>query len=131
MRRSLRGLGAVSHQQANGPVYTGPLLAISTAPCPVSSTVLLYFSLNKGNKLAGAHIQRIGDFPKSFKICLLVTILNHCQMSAVNSRKATQNILGYTLFIAKTANCPPNRIIVELHRLTPLSQQLVYEKTRK
>jgi len=50
-------------------------------------------------------------------------------MSTGNSRKATQNILGYTLFIAKIAYRPPNRTIVELHRLTPLSQQIVYEKT--
>ena len=87
--------------------------------------------LNKGHKLTGAHIQRISDFPKCFKVGLFIPVLNHRQMSTGNSRKATQNILGYTLFIAKIAYRPPNRTIVKLHRLAPLSQLIVYEKTRK
>ena len=98
---------------------------------PIASTIPLYLCLNLSDKLTWAHIQRIGNFPKSLKICLLVTILNHCQMSAGNSRKAAQDILRYALLIAKAANCSSNRIIVELHRPTPLSQQIVYEKTEK
>ena len=110
-------------------VYTCALLAATTAPRPILSTISLYFSLNQGNKFTGTHIERISDFPKCFKVGLFIPVLNHRQMSTGNSRKATQNILGYALFIAKIAYRPPNRTIVELHRLTPLSQQIVYEKT--
>ena len=94
----------------------------------MTSTISLYFSLNLGDKLTWAHIQRISDFPKCFKVSLFIPVLDHRQMSTGNSRKATQNILGYTLFIAKIAYRPPNSTIVELHRLTPLSQQIVYGK---
>ena len=139
-RRRLKRTGATA-----APVLTGvwgrqppaserryiPAHCFTTASRPISSTILFYFSLNLGNKLTGAHIQRISDFPKCFKVGLLIPVLNHRQMSTGNSRKATQNILGYTLFIAKIAYRPPNRTIVELHRLTPLSQQIVYEKTGK
>lgn len=129
MRRSLQGLGGGQPPTSTHRVYTGALLATTTAPRPILSTISLYFSLNQGNKFTGTHIKRISDFPKCFKVGLFVPVLDHRQMSTGNSRKATQNILGYTLFIAKIAYCPPNRTIVELHRLTPLSQQIVYEKT--
>ena len=121
------GVGAVSHQQAGAGIYQS-IACRYYRPNPISSTISFYFGLNQGDKLTGAHIQRIGDFPERFKICLLVTVLNHRQMSAGNSREAAQNILRYALFIAKTADCSPNRTIVELHRLTPLSQQIVYGK---
>ena len=49
-------------------------------------------------------------------------------MSAGNSRKTAQDILRYASFVAKIAYCPSNRTIVELHRLTPLSQQCVLLK---
>lgn len=98
---------------------------------PKASTILLYFSFNLSDKLTWAHIQSIGNFPKCFKIGLFIPVLNHRQMGTGNSREATQNILGYALFIAKIAYRPPNCTIVELHRLTPLPQQIVYEKTRK
>ena len=52
-------------------------------------------------------------------------------MSAGNSRKTAQDILRYASFVAKIAYCPSNRTIVELHRHTPLSHQIVYEKTEK
>ena len=129
MRRSLRGLGGGQPPTSTHRVYTAALLAATTAPRPILSTISLYFSLNQGNKFTGTHIKRISDFPKCFKVGLFVPVLDHRQMSAGNSRKATQNILGYTFFIAKIAYRSPNRIIVELHRLTPLSQQIVYEKT--
>lgn len=98
---------------------------------PIASTIPLYLCLNLSDKLTWAHIQRIGNFPKSLKICLLVTILNHRQMSAGNSRKTAQDILRYASFVAKIAYCPSNRTIVELHRHTPLFHQIVYEKTEK
>lgn len=129
MRRSLQGFGGGQPSTSTHRVYTGALLAATTVPRPILSTISLYFSFNQGNKLTGAHIQRISDFPKCFKVGLFIPVLDHRQMSTGNSRKATQNILGYTLFIAKIAYRPPNRTIVELHRLTPLSQQIVYEKT--
>ena len=109
-------------------VYTEALLATTF---PTVLGVLLNFSFNQSNKFAGTHIKCIGDFPKSFKICLFITVLNHRQVCAGNSRESAQNILGYTFLVAKIAYRPPNRIIVELHRLTPLSQQIVYEKTEK
>ena len=130
MRRSLRGLGGVSHQQASLGIYRG-IACRYYRTSPIASTIPLYLCLNLSDKLTWAHIQRIGNFPESLKICLLVTILNHCQMSAGNSRKAAQDILRYALLIAKATNCSSNRIIVELHRPTPLSQQIVYEKTEK
>lgn len=105
------------------------LLAVFTAPRPILSAISFYFSLNLGDKLTWTHIQRIGDFPKSFKICLLIPVLYHCQMSAGNSCEPAQDILGNALLITQIAYGPPNRTIVELHRLTPLSQQIVYEKT--
>ncbi|MEY8360141.1 hypothetical protein AALA99_14160 [Anaerotruncus colihominis] len=130
LRQSLRGLGGVSHQQASAGIYRR-IACHYYRTSPIASTIPLYLCLNLSDKLTWAHIQRIGNFPKSLKICLLVTILNHCQMSAGNSRKAAQDILRYALLIAKAANCSSNRIIVELHRPTPLSQQIVYEKTEK
>ena len=130
LRRSLRGFGGGSHQQASAGIYRG-IACRYYRTSPIASIIPLYFSLDLSDKLTGAHIQRIGNFPKSLKICLLVTILNHCQMSAGNSRKAAQDILRYALLIAKATNCSSNRIIVELHRPTPLSQQIVYEKTEK
>ena len=130
LRRSLRGLGGGGHQQARAGIYRG-IACRYYHTSPIASIIPLYFSLDLSDKLTGTHIQRIGNFPKSLKICLLVTILNHCQMSAGNSRKAAQDILRYALLIAKAANCSSNRIIVELHRPTPLSQQIVYEKTGK
>ncbi len=125
-----RGLGAVSHRQAGVGIYRA-IACRYYRTSPIASTIPLYLCLNLSDKLTWAHIQRIGNFPKSLKICLLVTILNHCQMGAGDSRKAAQDILRYALLIAKAANCSSNRIIVELHRLTPLSQQIVYEKTEK
>ena len=126
----LQGLGGGSHQQASDGIYRG-IACRYYRTSPIASTIPLYLCLNLSDKLTWAHIQRIGNFPKSLKICLLVTILNHCQMGAGDSRKAAQDILRYALLIAKAANCSSNRIIVELHRPTPLSQQIVYEKTEK
>ncbi len=123
-----RGLGAAATNKHAPGIYRR-IACRYYCPRPILSTISLYFSLNQGNKFTGTHIQRISDFPKCFKVGLFVPVLDHRQMSAGNSRKATQNILGYTLFIAKIAYRPPNRTIVELHRLTPLSQQIVYEKT--
>ena len=93
------------------------------------SSILLNLGLNHSDKFAGAYVQRIGNFPKSFKICLLSPVLDHRQMCAGNSRETAQNVLRYAFLIAEIAYCFPYRVIVELHRLTPLSQQLVYEKT--
>ena len=121
------GLGA-SATNKRASVYTGALLA---ATYSTALTISLSFIFNQGNKFAWAHIKCICNFPQSFKICLLVTILNHRQMSAGNSRKTAQDILRYASFVAKIAYCPSNRTIVELHRHTPLSQLIVYEKTRK
>ena len=126
MRRSLRGLGGGQPPTSTHRVYTGALLAATTAPRPILSTISLYFSLNQGNKFTGTHIKRISDFPKCFKVGLFVPVLDHRQMSAGNSCKTAQSILGYTLFIAKAANCSPNRTIVELHCLTPLPHHIVY-----
>ena len=122
------GWGAVSHQQARVGIYRA-IACRYYRPSPQISTVPLYFIFNHGNKFTGTHIQRICNFPESFKICLLIPVLNHRQVSAGNSRKSAQYVLGYAFFVAETAYRPPNRTIVELHRLTPLSQQIVYEKT--
>ena len=84
----LTGLGGGSHQQASAGIYRG-IACRYYRTSPIASIIPLYFSLDLSDKLTGTHIQRIGNFPKSLKICLLVTILNHCQMSAGNSRKAT------------------------------------------
>ena len=59
-----------------------------------ASTVPPDFSLNQGSQLTGTHIQPIGNFPKSFKIGLLVPVLNHRQMRAGNAREPAQDILG-------------------------------------
>ena len=125
-----RGLGAVSHRQAGVGIYRA-IACRYYRTSPIASTIPLYLCLNLSDKLTWAHIQRIGNFPKSLKICLLVTILNHRQMSAGNSCETAQDILGYAFFIAKAAYRPPNRTIVKLHRLTPLSHHIVYEKTLK
>lgn len=123
-----RGLASVSTQD----LFPLPQFIIvcgcSLAP---GIGVLLNLGFDHSDKFTGAHVQCIGNLPKSFKICLLGSVLDHRQMCAGNSRKTAQNILRYTFLIAEIAYCFPYRMIVELHRFTPLSQQLVYEKTRK
>ena len=95
----------------------------------IVSSILLNLGLDHSDKFTGAYVQCICDLPKSFKIRLLGPVLDHRQMSTGNSRETAQNVLRDAFLIAEIAYCFPYRVIVELHRLTPLSQQIVYEKT--
>lgn len=54
-------------------VYTGALLATTYSATSIAS---LNFSLNHSNKFTGTYIKCVCYFPQSFKICLLVTVLN-------------------------------------------------------
>ena len=81
-----------------------------------------------GNQFAGPNIKSQCDFPQRFKICLFCPVFDHCQVSACNSRKAAQHILGNSLFFAEVSNCLSNSKVIELHTITSFLFNSLREK---
>ena len=55
-------------------------------------------------------------------------VFNHRQVSACNSRKAAQHILGNSLFFAEVSNCLSNSKVIELHTITSFLFHSLREK---